>query len=457
MGFFTLLTASRRVLGINSRNFEFIGPSNRRAAIRVADNKLLAKRVLAKAGIPVAQTYAVFRNRHDVRSFSWEGLPNSFVIKPNAGLGGSGIIIVFGKKKLGQAPPAGGWIEANHQPITVPLLQEHAYNILDGMYSLANLPDAAFIEERVKIHPALKPYSFRGIPDIRVIVYNNVPVMAMLRLPTKQSGGKANLALGGIAAGIDLATGVTTAAIIGKGKPIETVPGERLRLSGIDIPFWQKILRLAVQSQQAAGLKFLGVDIAIDKDFGPKVLEINARPGLSIQLANRAPLRERLQRIRGLKVESVEKGVAIGQSLFTKKVPEGLGALTDKKIVGPFEPIVIGLSKNKEHHIMAKLDTGAYSSSIDRALAEKLGLTQQIAYEKKAWSSFGAEKRPFIELTFLLKGEVISTIASLADRSQSRYDVLIGRRDLHHFLIDPSRKRANAKPLTKNDKQPVDA
>jgi len=43
-----------------------------------------------------------------------------------------------------------------------------------------------------------------GLPDIRVIVYNRIPIVAMLRIPSKYSDGKANLHLGAYAAGIDL-------------------------------------------------------------------------------------------------------------------------------------------------------------------------------------------------------------------------------------------------------------
>jgi len=40
--------------------------------------------------------------------------------------------------------------------------------------------------------------------------------MAMLRLPTKESGGKANLQQGAIGLGIDMASGVTTSAVQGR-------------------------------------------------------------------------------------------------------------------------------------------------------------------------------------------------------------------------------------------------
>ena len=54
----------------------------------------------------------------------------------------------------------------------------------------------------------------------------------------------------------------------------------------------------------------MGADIAIDRDHGPVFLELNARPGLSIQIANLDGLLGRLQRVEGLKIKTAEKGVA---------------------------------------------------------------------------------------------------------------------------------------------------
>ena len=42
---------------------------------------------------------------------------------------------------------------------------------------------------------------------------------------------------------------------------------------------------------------YQGVDIVIDKDLGPLILELNARPGLNIQIANQTGIRTRLELI----------------------------------------------------------------------------------------------------------------------------------------------------------------
>jgi hypothetical protein len=54
---------------------------------------------------------------------------------------------------------------------------------------------------------------------------------------------------------------------------------------------------MAASAFDMTGLGYLGVDIVIDRDQGPLLLELNARPGLGIQIANMAGLRSRLERI----------------------------------------------------------------------------------------------------------------------------------------------------------------
>jgi len=186
--FLNNLQKSKHILGINARNIKYITPFNHKSAIRIADNKILTKKILKKTGLPVAITHAIIHSRKELQNFSWQTLPKSFVIKPNRGLGGEGIIVVYGKKKNRDC-----WVKADGTLITIPYLINHTLGILDGDFSRVNIPDITIFEERIKIHPALKPYAFCGLPDIRIIVFNNIPIMAQLRLPTKESGGTANL------------------------------------------------------------------------------------------------------------------------------------------------------------------------------------------------------------------------------------------------------------------------
>ncbi len=427
------LQKSRYILGLNARNLTYLRPSNSLRAIRIADNKLLAKRILKKAGLPVLETYAIIKRVEEMKTFGWTDLPPTFVLKPNRGLGGEGILIVYGRKKKFPHP----WVRADKREVRIDDLQNHVLNILEGSFSRTYLPDVAFFEERIKLLKLLKPYSFRGIPDIRILLYNSVPIMAELRLPTRESGGKANLHLGGLGVGIDLGTGITTTAIQ-KDRIIEYAPGTRLLLRGIQIPDWKEVLRLAILAQQTTRIGFLGIDLAIDRDKRPMILELNVRPGLSIQIANLAPLGDRLQRVKGLKVKTITKGVKIAQDLFGGEVEEEVEEISGRKVIGINEPIDILDAQKEKYPTMAKIDTGAYRTTICTSLAEKLGINQ-VVDSKKVRGALGAEERPIINLSFVLDKRLVTTEAFMADRTEMKYDIIVGRRDLKRFLVDPAK------------------
>lgn len=469
---------------MNARNLEYVRPFNHARGKRIADQKLLCKRILKKIGLPVPGLIGKIRSSQDVETFDWAGLPDSFALKPNRGFGGEGILVVYARKKQKPEPArdaspsdaGGAWVKADGSIITIEDLKTHVQNILDGSFSLSNSPDIAFFEERLKLSKILKPYTYKGIPDIRVIVFNRVPVMAMLRLPTKESGGKANLQQGAIGVGIDMANGTTTTAIIGKGRRIEYVPGTRLLLSGIKIPRWKEILTMAVTAQDASTLGFLGADVAIDRDAGPVILELNARPGLSIQLANQTGLKERLERVRGLKIKSVDHGVRVGMNLFGGEIEENIEELSGKHVIGSIEKVKFIGKNGVEIEVEAKIDTGADSSAIDRKLAEELGYGTTLAYfdtiekivpanqeegaklrdemKKKhlspqypdlkditfIYASNGISLRPKIGMSVVIDKQTVLANPTVVDRSSLQYPAIIGRRNLGSFLVDVTKK-----------------
>ncbi len=430
---FDFLEKSHHVLGMNARILSYMRPSNSLRAIRIADNKLLSKKILKKNGLPVLQNYAIIKEMQELKNFNWNELPNSFTLKPNRGLGGEGILIVYARRKRPPYP----WVKANRKIVTINDLKSHVLNILEGNYSITNLPDIAFFEERIKLLRLFKPYAYRGIPDIRIIVYNSVPIMGELRLPTKDSSGKANLHLGGIGVGIDMGTGVTTTAIH-KGKTIERMPDTKLALRGIHIPGWEEILRMAIDAQRITKVGFLGIDIAIDREKGPVILELNTRPGLSIQIANLSPLGDRLKRVKGLKVKTISKGVKIAKDLFGGEIEEELEEISGRKVIGINEQIeVLDINRNKQI-IMAKIDTGAYRTTICSILAKELNI-DEIINQKKVRGALGVEERPIINFSFYMDKRLVSTEAFMADRSEMKYDIIIGRRDLKRFLVDPAK------------------
>jgi len=330
---------SGQVLGMNARNLHYIRPYNKLKAIKLVDNKLKLKSKLRKAGLPVLATYGTIRSSEELEQFNWESLPTSFVVKPNLGFGGEGIVVIFGEKKRTSPEAKRVWIKADKTRVSIEDLKTHITNTLDGGFSRTNFPDVAFFEERVKILKLFKPLSFQGIPDIRILVFNKVPIMAMIRIPTKESGGRANLHLGGIGVGIDIATGVTTSAILQNKsmthiRYIDYVPNTRILLSGIKIPEWKKILEIAIEAQMTSGLGFAGIDIAIDRDKGPMIFEINARPGLAIQSANQAPLKQRLERIEGLQIKTKERAIKVAQNLFGGEIEEEIEGISGRQVVG---------------------------------------------------------------------------------------------------------------------------
>jgi len=428
------------LLGMNARNVFFSGKNKWRAKC-FADSKLKGKEILRKVGIPVPEVYAVFTTPEEVMNFAWEELPESFVVKPEDSFAGKGVWVIRRR-----AHWAGEWWTVDGQKVSIDDLRWHVLDILEGKFSTHEKTKArAFIEERVPLLPTFQRYAYKGTPDIRVIVYNKVPVMAMLRLPTQESEGRANLHQGSIGLGVDIASGVTTYGIYHnhsiKFMPVRKSKVER-KVNGLKIPKWKQVLKTAVACQEASGLTYVGVDLVLHPVKGIMVLELNANPGLSIQLANHAGLRRRLERVKDLEVRDAEHGVRIGQALFGSpfagKVPT-----EEKIVVENVEEIKIRLSKKKRVPVLAKIDTGAYRSSIDRELAESLGLLSKdnILWMGRFVSGLGREKRPIIEVTFFLKGKKIRTAVSVSKREKMKTKFLIGRRDLEGFFVNPAKEK----------------
>lgn len=423
------------ILGLNSRGNLFSYPYNNSSAKQKANSKLATKRALKKAGVPVPEIYAKFVNPHNLVTFDWDRLPGAFALKPNRGLGGEGIVIVKKRSADGK-----GWITTQKKRVSIDDLKLHILDILEGAYSIDNTPDVAYIEEYVGRHKALRKYSYRGTPDIRVIVFNKVPVMAMLRLPTKESGGRANLHQGAIAVGVDIATGITTKAYW-HGEYIRFKPDTKRKLHGIKIPLWTKVLETAVRCQEATELGYFGADIVLHPDKGPMILELNFQPGLSIQLANAAGLRKRLERIKDLDVKDAEHGVKIAKVLFAERFADRVKAEEGVKILKTIEKVKIYTPDKKALKIDARIDTGALRSSIDRHLAEEFGLLREdniLWRNRYAYrSAHGRQTRPVIGLSLRLAGRKIKTSASVADRTKMTTPLLIGRNDLEGFLVRP--------------------
>jgi alpha-L-glutamate ligase-like protein len=280
--------AKAGVLSLNCRNADYTLWHNSRHLYPLVDDKLTTKLLAEKAGMAVPPLYGVIEIEHDVRGLAALLKPyEDFVIKPAQGSGGDGIVVITGRR--GER-----YRKANGQFMTQEDLDHHASNALSGLYSLGGHPDKVLIEYRVLFDPVFEAISFQGVPDVRIIVFLGVPAMAMVRLPTRMSDGKANLHQGAIGAGIDLRTGKTLSGVW-KNEIITEHPDTEQTITNVQIPHWDTLLNQAAQCYEMTGLGYIGVDLVLDKTKGPLILELNARPGLNIQIANRTGLLKRLQ------------------------------------------------------------------------------------------------------------------------------------------------------------------
>jgi alpha-L-glutamate ligase-like protein len=271
--------AQSGVLGINRRNVGVILEQNPRHLYPRVDNKLKTKEICEERGIMVPETFGVLHEHSDCRRFlKMIGDRSEFVVKPASGAAGRGIVVI--------ASRAGNtFYTVGDREITWSDLRYHLSTILSGLYSLGGQIDKVIIERRIVSHPLLMSIAVEGTPDVRVVIYRGVPVMAMIRLPTIRSGGRANLHQGAVAAAVDLESGVTFGGVC-ENRAITYHPDTKKPIAGIEIPSWRELLDAAMRTSDALEIGYVGVDFVIDINMGPVVLEANARPGLAIQLAH---------------------------------------------------------------------------------------------------------------------------------------------------------------------------
>lgn len=313
------------ILGVNQRNAEYILPYNQRKNYPLVDDKRRTKDLAAAFGMSVPELYGVVEIEHQIAELPDLLAPyEEFVVKPAHGSGGEGIMVVDGKVN-GRYRKASGVLADEEE------LAFHVANILSGMYSLGGLPDCALFEYRVDFDPVFDGVSFQGVPDIRTVVFRGVPVLAMVRLPTRLSDGRANLHQGAVGVGIDLANGRTCHGVW-HDKSIRHHPDTGAEIMGLAIPHWDQILALTARCHDMVSLGYIGVDIVLDRTLGPLMLEVNARPGLSIQLANKQGLLHSLRQLEAMKEvpKDVEERVMLAKTLACE-VRDGLADKRAKK------------------------------------------------------------------------------------------------------------------------------
>lgn len=416
------------ILGMNGR-FKYT-KMNPYSAKKYGFSKLRTKELLKENKINTAQIFHVFDDINNTDHINWEIIPVPFVIKPASGSAGKGIWVVT--KKFANKPK---WKLSTGETISDTDLSLHITNILDGEFSTWGSTHKAIVEEMIPAHPLLNKYSFRGTPDIRIIIFNSVPIMAMARIPTKESEGKANLDQGAIGLGIDLATGITTYAVKGKKESIKYFPGTKKKVSGIQIPQWNKLLDMSVKAANAAGYKFMGADLFIHQEKGPMIVELNGFPGLSIQLCNKAGLKRRLQRVEGLEIRDSDHGVKISKALFATDIISQDNLENGKQIIPTKPRITVYDEKNKTHETDALISTARYRSAISEHYAHQLGL---LDIDDLLWRQQESieGKVPVVEVQFKLKNKKHKTAMVVIKKlNKTKHKIELGRKDVQGYLI----------------------
>jgi alpha-L-glutamate ligase-like protein/uncharacterized protein (TIGR02421 family) len=410
------------LLGINARNLLYIRPFNPGKAIAFADSKLKTKAFLEARGIPVPRLYAKIRSRRELRHFDFAKLPDSCVLKPNFGYGGEGIRVLLGRRD--------GEFYDDRGIVTERDLIRHIEDILDAKYAISHTADVAYFEQRLIPHDTFTALKPQGMPDVRIVVFNLVPVMAMLRIPTRESFGKANVHLGGIGLGIDLAKGTTTYATQYNRILISLPDGADPK--GHAIPRFQDLLLIASRVQQITNIGFLAVDLTLDKEDGPMLLEVNARSGLMVQVANLAPLRSRLERVQGLRVTTPEKGVRLAMDLFGgERVEEVRGE--GKPVLGTRETVEIQ-GRRRTIRAVAVLRPDHDRTVFDPSLIEELRALG--AVEPIEMTPEGG----LFHVKMIVGGKRLQTVVSPHQIRERGARISLGRRDLTSFLLDPGRQ-----------------
>jgi len=416
------------ILGQNARNLNYIKWYNDKIAKNLADSKLKTKDFLSKKWIKVPKTLFIFKHHWDLNEKLFDSLEPPFVVKPNNWFWGKGIYIFESKDSIGN------YISNMGEVFSKKKLLNHFTNILDWFFSISWLRDRVIIEKKVVLNTEIELLWKYWLPDIRIVVFNMVPIMAMLRVPTSESGGKANLHAGACWVWIDLWTWKLT-YITSHSKIIKSIPNI-WDVRGIKIPHWEEVLTIAVSVQQKTNIWYLGCDIVLDEKDGPLLLEMNIRSGLEVQVANIAPLKTRLERVEWVNINSVEKWVRLGRDLFSWDIEDKIKNISWKKVLGLREYLTIEY-KDKKYKYLAEVKVSYNSSIIDKDFAKNI---LKIDDEKLAsW---------FIRFktTLLWEDKKMKFII----KDLENINVIIWINSMKWFIIDPYKYRKWESPISDN-------
>ena len=403
------------LLGQNARNLNYIREYNTKFAKKLADSKLKTKDFLISKNIAVPKTYFVLTKWEEINDEIFDKLETPFVVKPNGGFWGKWILIIDKKDS------SWNYITNDNKIFTKKALKQHFLDILDWFYSLSWNKDKVIIEKKIELDEKIELLWKYWLPDIRVIVFNMVPVMAMLRVPTQESHWKANLHAWACWVWIDIGTWKLT-YISKHSKIVKSIPGI-WDVRWIELPDWDEVLSLAVKVQKVTKIWYLGCDIVLDKKDWPLLLEMNIRPGLEVQIANLAPLKDRLERVEGIFVNSIEKWVRLWKDLFSWDIEEKIKNISWKKVVWQREYVDIYFN-DKEYRFLADIKPSNSKNYIDKTFAKDVLWISEEQIEK--WT---------IKLDFSLLWEKKNLKFVFKDLGS--INILLWKNSLKWFLLDP--------------------
>lgn len=152
-------------------------------------------------------------------------------------------------------------------------------------------------------HPAFAAFTSGALSTMRVVTWRSESggfevTDAILRMPVSATAAVDNFHAGGIAAPIDIATG-----LLGPATTLDDGPGHSLfdhhpytgaRITGAAVPFWSEVTKLALRAHEAFDAHVvIGWDIAVLAE-GPCLIEGNISPGVgTLQRAANQPLGDR--------------------------------------------------------------------------------------------------------------------------------------------------------------------
>jgi len=414
----------------NARNLKYIKWFNSKLAKDLADSKLKTKEFLKTKNIPVPETFSILKRHEEITDELVEKFITPFVLKPNKGFWWKWIIIIDKKNSVWDFLSITGKSYSNSE------MKKHLLNILDGFFSLSGSRDTVVVEKKIEIDDEVQILWTYWLPDIRIIVFNMVPVMAMLRIPTEKSGGKANLHSWACAAWIDIWTGKLT-YITQFWKIIKSVPWI-WDIRWLVLPNWNKMLEMSVKVQKETRIWYLGCDIVMDNKDGPLLLEINVRPWLEVQVANLARLKDRLERVEWIYVNSVDKWVRLWKDLFSWDIEDKIKKISWKEVVWAREYVKITYLE-KDFIYLAEVESSKNTSIISKQFLLDVLKIGKDESEKKSINLK-------IEVLWIKKN-VKFNIKELWN-----INIILWLNSLKWFLLDPFKYKKGEVPFSEREK-----